>query len=717
MEATKFTADSAGLHVVIYPGDNKILIAMSLDDAAVNDSDKNLAGFAIWRKYDGKPEQNLPNRIGFTVGVNNATTAATREWTDSDKAPFQKFRWVDVPADGFDVPITYRVQALYFTGQGFATRPGPEVSLRVEPVRRRFAKFQPAFTRGYIASQAYTDKFQNRDIRPPGPKQPDFDTKPFEAQYAWLGADARLQLFDFIADCEKDTTAKVDVFAYDLDEPDVIAAICRMGKEGRLRAILDNADLHSKPDKSGVFPIEVDAAKMIIAAAGAANVRQGKFARYQHNKVFIKRDHAGNAQRVIFGSMNFSVRGVYVQANNVIVVDDANVAAMFAKAFDNAFTNNVKAPPFQADPISNGYMVGAAAATADLPKFSLALSPHKNFSVSLGPMSDRIRHATSSVFFAVMEPTGQGPVLASLRTIAAQPTVFSYGTVETNKGLAVQSPDGEMGIMTSFAALIKNVPEPFKQEFSGGAGMHIHDKFVVVDFNAANPVVFTGSSNLAAGGEQANGDSLAMIEDAAVASMFAIEAVALFDHFHFRKAMQQVTTKQPPLTLWYPGKPNAPNAWWKSYYDPKRIQMRDRYLFADLPLPPGLAATKNVDWSAVDAAAPPKKGGGASPAAPAKSAPAKKAPVKKAPAKKTPAKKAAAKKSSKKAAAKKASSKKVSGKKKTPVRKKAAKAKKAPVKRKVTKKKVREEEKSDDEEEKHREEASEEANLIRQESF
>jgi len=79
--------------------------------------------------------------------------------------------------------------------------------------------------------------------------------------------------------------------------------------------------------------------------------------------------------------------------------------------------------------------------------------------------------------------------------------------------------------------------------------MHIHDKFVVVDFNAGNPTVFTGSSNLAAGGEQANGDSLAMIEDAAVANMFAIEAVALFDHYHFRKAMQQVTQAEPPLTL------------------------------------------------------------------------------------------------------------------------------------------------------------------------
>ena len=676
MEATRFAGNNAGLHVVVYPGDNKILIAMSLDDAVVNDADKNLAGFAIWRKYDSKPEAILQNRIGFDSGVNAATTAETREWTDSDKAPFQKFRWIDVPTDGFDEPITYRVQALFFSGQGFATRPGPEVTVRATPVKQLFSKFRPAFTRGYIASQAYADKFQNRDIRPAGAKMPDFDTKPFEAQYAWLGADARVQLFDFIADCEKDDSAKVDVFAYDLDEPDIIAAICRIGKEGRLRAILDDADLHSKPDKkTGTMPVEVDAAKMIIAAAGKDNVRQGHFARYQHNKVFIKRDANGEAERVIFGSMNFSVRGIYVQANNVVVVDDPTVAGMFAKAFDDAFTNDVKAPPFKKDPISQGYMVCSEAATAALPEFSLGLSPHKDFSVSLGPMSDRIRKATSSVFFAVMEPTGQGPVLGSLRTIAAQPTVFSYGTVETDRGLAVQSPDGEMGIMTSFAALTKNVPEPFKKEFSGGPGMHIHDKFVVVDFNGANPTVFTGSSNLAAGGEQANGDSLAMIEDAAVANMFAIEAVALFDHYHFRKVMQTVTVKEPPLTLWCPGKPNAPNPWWKAYYDPKRIQMRDRYLFSGLPLPPGLAATKNVDWSAIDAAGPPGKKTAAEKPSSKKSAkkPAKK-PIKK------PTKKPAAKKAGKKSASKKARktpARQKSAKKKTTARKRGAATKKA----------------------------------------
>jgi phosphatidylserine/phosphatidylglycerophosphate/cardiolipin synthase-like enzyme len=634
MQASTATATKDGLRVVAYPGDTKILLAMSLDDDRVD----NLAGFAIWRSAGGK-QVALANRLSFTTGVTNQTTPATHKWTPSDQAPFQKFRWVDVPPDGFSAPLTYKIEALYFSGQGTEMRPGPQVSVTVAPAQLRHSKFQPGFTRGYIASQAYADKFDNKDIRPRGAHTPTFDTRPFQAQYQWLGADARRRLFDFIADCEKDSTAQVSVFAYDLDEPDIVAAICRLGKQRRLKAILDNAPLHTKKGAS-----EVTAAKMIIAAAGAANVKKGHFQRFQHNKVFIKRDSAGKAQKVLFGSMNFSVRGIYVQANNVILVDDPTTAGMFAQAFDEAFHDGVKAGPFRASQIAKGYMGASRTDSADLPKFSLALSPHSDASISLSPMSQRIRNATSSVLFAVMEPNGGGPVLDTLRQIAAKPTVFSYGTVETDKGLAVQSPNGAMGQMTSFAALTKHVPPPFTKEFSGGPGMHIHDKFVVVDFGAANPTVFTGSSNLSAGGEENNGDSLAMIEDAAIATMYAIEAVGLFDHYHFNKSANEATTTRP-LTLWSPGKSDTP--WWKQYYDKTQIQMRDRCLFADVPLPPGMEVTKKVDWSALDAAsAQParKKGASAKKSATGKKAAAtRKAPAKRkaSAARKAPAKRKA----------------------------------------------------------------------------
>jgi PLD-like domain len=578
----------SGLRVVAYPGANSVLLAMSVPQ----DNTANLAGFAIFRQRDGEDEQALFNRLSFDDAITSETTPQQHKWTPSDQAPFQKFRWVDIPPDGTDKQATYRVCAMYFTGQGRAIEKRAEASVVVPPISHAYSKFRAAFTRGYISSQAYADKFHNAPIRPTGPKTPDFDTKPYQDQYAWLGAGARAQLFAFIDDCRNDKTCKVDVFAYDLDEPDVISAICEFGRDKRLRAVLDNAKLHIGN------AVEVRSAALIKQAAGNDNVVQGHFSRFQHNKVFIKRDASGAAQRVLFGSMNFSVRGLYVQANNVIVADDPTIAGYFAAAFDNAFANATSTAKFAKADVAQQYQPISAAATADLPKSKVALSPHTSAAISLGPAAARVQAAASSVLYAVMQPQGKGNLLATLQTIAAKPTVFSYGTVETATGLAVQRGDGTMGGVADFAYLKSKVPYPFSTEYDPGPGIHVHDKFIIVDFNGENPAVFTGSSNLAEGGEQANGDSLIMIEDRVFATVYAIEALKIFDHYAFRDKMK-AATQAAPLNLWYPGKPGAPDPWWAPAYDEKNITFRDRCMFANIALPPTLQSHKDADWSSL----------------------------------------------------------------------------------------------------------------------
>jgi hypothetical protein len=211
--------------------------------------------------------------------------------------------------------------------------------------------------------------------------------------------------------------------------------------------------------------------------------------------------------------------------------------------------------------------------------------------------------------------------------------------------------------------------------------MHVHDKFIVVDFNGDNPTVFTGSSNLAEGGEKANGDSLIMVEDQVFASVYAIEALKMFDHYSFRDKMKAATAAQP-LTLWYPGKPGAPQPWWTSSYDPKDIKFRDRCLFANIPLPATLQSHKDVDWSSIGMPAKlgskqtkPTSGSGANKKGPAKAPPApkpaskkakpaakKKQPQKGAVKKMAPAKKATAKSAGKKGAAKTTCGQEIGGK-------------------------------------------------------
>jgi hypothetical protein len=98
----------------------------------------------------------------------------------------------------------------------------------------------------------------------------------------------------------------------------------------------------------------------------------------------------------------------------------------------------------------------------------------------------------------------------------------------------------------------------------------------VVDFNDAQPQVFCGSSNLAAGGEQSNGDNMLAITDPAIASLYAVEAIQLVDHYEFR-AVAQTATQTTPLQLQGPG---ATPAWWQSSFDPASIKNTERLLFA-----------------------------------------------------------------------------------------------------------------------------------------
>ena len=228
--------------------------------------------------------------------------------------------------------------------------------------------------------------------------------------------------------------------------------------------------------------------------------------------------------KVLTGSANFSVRGLYVQANNVMLFNDPAVAALYEQVFESVFQNMsafsrsslaAKEFPFPSQP--------------GVPNFSVSFAPHKQASVSLKDVQDALDGAKTSVMFAVMELGGSGTVLKTLQNLHASGRVFSYGMTQSDAGFTVYKP-GAPGILVPFAALIKNAPPPFDKEVTGGAGQVIHDKFIVVDFNGSNPIVFTGSSNLAEGGETSNGDNLLALSNPVVARAFAVEAIRMVDH-------------------------------------------------------------------------------------------------------------------------------------------------------------------------------------------
>jgi hypothetical protein len=560
--------------VKAYRGDESVLLAMDLPQAACD----GLAGFAIARAPQGQPLQYVKNRLGFdpTKGA-YATKDPTQQLADempSNVSPFQKFHWVDFPPDS-SAPLNYQVDAMYFNGNTPVMKYRVQFSMTLGG--QVFPNFNLGFTRGYISSQDFADRYGDvRALRPnvTGQALINFNTNTdvtnaappvtWRALYEWLGAHARAILSDFTERCKTDGHG-FDVFAYDLDEPDFIKFVAQQAEakpKVPVRMILDNATLHTKPTAR-----EVQSAKYLTEAG--VDLKRGHFKRYAHDKCIIERDAAGNAVRVLTGSANFSIRGLYVQSNSIITIDDPQVAGLYGQAFDEAWNDMAQ---FADSEIASEWF---DAQGTGIPAFSVSFAPHKTGEVSLDRVAAAIRNAKSSVLFAVMELAGGGAVMQELTTLMQRPEIFSYGVTQTVKGIKFYKSGEANGVLVPFGFLKAHVPPPFTAEWNGGMGQVIHHKFVVIDFNESNPLVYCGSSNLAEGGEESNGDNLLEIRDPAVAVFYAIEAIKLVDHYEFR-ALEQSATQVAPLLL---QGDDATTPWWQSSFDVKNIKNTERQLF------------------------------------------------------------------------------------------------------------------------------------------
>jgi hypothetical protein len=559
-QTVRSSALAGDLTLVAHRGDRCVLLAMDLPQDRID----RLAGFTLVRKTPGGAERPLLNRLDFATPLTRDTTAAERRWHPSDRAPFQKFRWADVPPGLVAGPYRYTATARYFDSSGGLVD-GPSASVEIDLADEQLGELTVGFTRGYISSQAYADKFHNAPFEPEPPTM-SFDTTPYQAQYAWLGFHARELLMGFLADCGADPSVTLDVFAFDLNEPDVIRSLANFGS--RLRLYVDNSATHvDHADKPNARPAMEPQAQKAIEATGGA-VKTGHFGSLAHDKILIARRN-GVAFRVLTGSANFSVRGLYVQSNNILVFDSPDVAGLYGRAFDQAWE---AASGFRKADISKSWFP----LPAGVPTGRVAFSPHADPSLSLTPIVDSLNGAQSSVLFAVMDLSGSGPVLQTLRDIADRPGLFSYGITQATKDFALYKPGSRRGIRIPFAFLTGQVPAPFNKEWAGGFGQVIHHKFVVVDFNGEEPVVYTGSSNLAQGGERKNGDNLIELRGKAIASLYAVEAIKMIDHYHFRAAMKKATASEPLVLVG----PDKWQKWVSPYYDPDDLKFLDRQIFA-----------------------------------------------------------------------------------------------------------------------------------------
>jgi phosphatidylserine/phosphatidylglycerophosphate/cardiolipin synthase-like enzyme len=290
-----------------------------------------------------------------------------------------------------------------------------------------------------------------------------------------------------------------------------------------------------------------------------------------HNKFALEVNSAGQATRVLTGSLNWTVTGLCTQLNNTLIIERPAIAARYLKqwhalvAADNDMPADLKAA--NAQWTQDGPVALAFAATPKEEDFA--------------PVLAALAAAKQAIFFLMFMP-GQSPLLQSalqqsakacgpfVRGIVSTVTQSKSGTI-THQGAQVimdgvtQKTDDDVLMPEGISEA--NRPTWAYDEFNRKAffGAHlmaiVHSKAIVIDPFSDDCVVVTGSHNFSDSASEKNDENIVVIKgDKALAQAYAVHIQGVYDGYAWRAFLDndgKPDTIYQGLTNWKPGGSHA----------------------------------------------------------------------------------------------------------------------------------------------------------------
>ena len=511
----KFTAMALrdGLAVRAYRGDGAVLLAFDLETSQT----KNLAGFAVRRRGPDGAQTPLINPVGGR-GLRSFGIS-------SREVPIQRFRFLDRLSSDAAGQYSYTVSAVHHARQQLAAGPEAEVAIDVTPP---LGAIEVGFTRGMFLAGTGPLK--------PGPHLLDYDTGPYAERYRTLGGSAYRMISEFIAAALADSRSTVDVFAFDFDHPDILKSFMALGT--RLRIVLDNSPVHRNRQN--------DIEKRLMKAGCA--VFRAHFRRMSHSKVIIRQIN-GKPTEVLTGSTNFSINSLFAQHNHVVVIRDAQTASIYEEYFNEAIASSSTSHKW------------ISIEQDRLPAMRVLMCPSPDL---VPAVHEALLRAKRSILYSLADSSKKMIFGVFDEEWRRSQQLLMGGVIHSSSGQQVLWGKTELSIR----------PDRERRQLTGtttGATSG-NGKFIVIDFDQPDAVVFAGSASFSEAGAMSNGDNLLEIHDPSIATQFAIEALQMIDHYRFL-----ATSYKNEGELQLAVKDN----WWRSYYSPRDMRSLERKILAN----------------------------------------------------------------------------------------------------------------------------------------
>ena len=435
----------------------------------------------------------------------------------TNKHPIQSFLWADFTAKGAHEYV-YKVVAI--RGTPDAPQEAEFVELDLNTETHDAAEAQDVFfNRGAISSQAYAERFGNRNPDEVGAEA-----------YEWLSRGLKEALIEFIG-LANDRSCSLRAAMYEFQYPEVLDAFHTAHVNGADVDIVYDAKKNPKgPKKANEASIKTELIKDICTprASNPSYIAHNKFI------VFLKN---GSPEQVWTGSTNVTKNGIFGHLNVGHVIRDRAIAAKYLAYWTKLSTDpeakTIKPQNVEATPAPTELAQGNATVAVFSPRSDLTaldwyvdlMAKAKAAAFLTGafgvpaPFVDLLKTDSNVVRYILLEKPGQGKDAGEI--------LDEVKAVRSNQ-IVVGPP--KWFSLNAFDDWLEETKNPFSENVE-----YLHTKFMLVDPLSADPWVITGSANFSTASTNQNDENMLVIRgNTRVSDIYLGEFMRMYNHLSFR---------------------------------------------------------------------------------------------------------------------------------------------------------------------------------------
>jgi len=547
-----------------YKSPHTVLLAYDWDEGT---NRKDFLGFAIRRTPGFYKEQTswLPNRICFDGPSENGKDYP------SNKCPIQKFMWWDARINTEDQGhiLKYVVTPVCGKPSDLLLLDDESSAIEVEIPPNERNGIGTYFNRAVISSQAFKKKFETVD-----------DQNRLEA-LSWLANGLEKVIPRFISDSD----AIEGAIYHFTDGNWVIPAFKEYGKRASIVYHWKESTKKTEGDHENESALEILKDKVEFN-------KRTKTA-LMHNK-FLIGFKKGVPVSLLMGSSNFTPEGLTIQANLLHTFRSPELAKLYL----------ARKRLLQDDPeISKITKYGSWSVPINLQdaKLKVFFSPESGKSrASIDEITERVKHARQSILFCLFCPTDKilrdeifkkadsGKMMFGLINSISPPKENQKPNTGTSAKVEIFHRSRDHRDVYSYSSFQKG-SEPFKfwweikslsrkildpsalKKGHSPPTVHVHHKFIVIDGETKDPVIFTGSANISENSTHRNDENLIALSGCSeIADIYVAEFLRLYEHYRARAVYNQYATGTRKFEL------RKTSSWAKKYYQTGSPEYKSR---------------------------------------------------------------------------------------------------------------------------------------------